>query len=160
MICDPCDHLDVLVVDDEPEVGAFVQEYLARYNVRSFVATSAGQARVIARVEPPSVVLLDLIMPGETGLSLGRWLRSYSAQTRIVIMSAAGELVQLIAESEGIVDDCLLKPFAPAELLASIGTQLSKARLHGSPPPRTVGWAAVQAVPSRPPACGQGPRSQ
>jgi DNA-binding response OmpR family regulator len=131
----------ILVVDDEPELRALLAEYLGRqgYSVRA--AADAAEARALVAQEAPPVVILDVHMPGENGLSLARWLREAHPRTGIVMLTTAGEPVDRIVGLELGADDYLPKPFELRELLARVRA------LH-----RRIGLqaAALAAVPSAP----------
>src|SRR5271156_1269709 len=80
----------VLVVDDEPIVRDVVVRYLERDGYRTLQAASGDEARDILEREPPSLVVLDVMLPGVSGLELCRWIRSRS-EVPIVMLTALGE---------------------------------------------------------------------
>jgi DNA-binding response OmpR family regulator len=105
----------VLVVDDEPIVRDVVVRYLERDGHRTLQAASGDEARCLLEREPPSLVVLDVMLPGINGLELCRWLRSRS-QIPIVMLTALGEEADRIVGLEIGADDYLTKPFSPREL--------------------------------------------
>ncbi len=77
--------------------------------------------------EPPALVLLDLMMPGEDGLSLARYIRQHS-QTPIIMLTGKGELIDRVAGLEAGADDYVAKPFHLREILARIRTVLRRSQ--------------------------------
>jgi two-component system, OmpR family, response regulator len=115
----------VLVVEDDVEIGALIARYLQSADYRvSVVTDGSGMYRLLAdsRVD---LIVLDLMLPGEDGLSLCRRLRTTS-QVPIIILSARGEDVDRIIGLEMGADDYLSKPFQPRELLARIKAVLRR----------------------------------
>ena len=121
----------ILVVDDEPEIRDMIQEYL---ELRGFRVTSADGGEALRRIvatEPVDLVLLDITMPGEDGLSLARFLRE-TTEIGVVMLTAAGDIVDRVAGLEVGADDYLAKPVDLRELLARIKAVLR--RLPGTAP--------------------------
>lgn len=117
----------ILVVDDDTEIRALLKEYLSRQGYRvSAVADgpSMEQAMEDARFD---LVVLDVMLPGEDGVSLCRKLRSRST-IPIIMLTARGGAADRIAGLEPGADDYLPKPFDPHELLARINSVLRRAR--------------------------------
>ncbi|MDE2091348.1 MAG: response regulator [Gammaproteobacteria bacterium] len=117
----------ILVVDDDTEIRALLKEYLSRQGYRvSAVADgpSMEQAMEDARFD---LVVLDVMLPGEDGVSLCRKLRSRST-IPIIMLTARGGAADRIAGLETGADDYLPKPFDPHELLARINSVLRRAR--------------------------------
>lgn len=109
----------ILVVDDDPDVRAMLREYLSNHGFEVAEAEGGAAMRAaLARAEP-DIVLLDLRLPGEDGLALARYLREHYT-VGIVMVTAAGEVVDRIVGLEMGADDYLAKPFEPRELLARI----------------------------------------
>jgi two-component system, OmpR family, response regulator len=118
----------VLVVEDDVEIGALIARYLHSKDHRvSVVSDGLAMDRLLAesRVD---LIVLDLMLPGEDGLSLCRRLRAAS-QVPIIILTARGDDVDRIIGLEMGADDYLAKPFNPRELLARIKAVLRR----GSP---------------------------
>jgi DNA-binding response OmpR family regulator len=80
----------VLIVDDEPIVRDVLVRYLERDGYRTLEAASGDEARRLLQREPPSLVVLDVMLPGLSGLELCRWIRSRS-DLPIVMLTALGE---------------------------------------------------------------------
>ncbi len=115
----------VLVVDDDPDIRELISDYLS--GVGYAVATAAGAADMRTRIQEhvPDVVLLDVGLPGEDGLSLARYLREHH-DIGIIMVSGAGETVDRIVGLEVGADDYVAKPFDPRELHARIKSVLRR----------------------------------
>jgi DNA-binding response OmpR family regulator len=109
----------VLVVDDEPIVRDVVVRYLERDGYETLEATTGDEARRLLEQRPPSLVVLDVMLPGTNGLELCRWIRSRS-DLPIVMLTARGEEADRIVGLELGADDYLTKPFSPRELAVRI----------------------------------------
>jgi DNA-binding response OmpR family regulator len=117
----------VLVVDDEPIVRDVVVRYLERDGHRALVADNGHEARAVIRRETPSLVVLDVMLPGEDGLSLCRWIRS-SSDLPVILLTARGEEADRIVGLEIGADDYVTKPFSPRELAVRVRTVLRRTR--------------------------------
>jgi DNA-binding response OmpR family regulator len=109
----------VLVVDDEPIVRDVVVRYLEKDGHRTLEASSGDEARGLLERESPSLVVLDVMLPGVSGLELCRWIRSRS-DLPIVMLTALGEEADRIVGLELGADDYLTKPFSPRELAVRV----------------------------------------
>jgi DNA-binding response OmpR family regulator len=109
----------VLVVDDEPIVRDVVVRYLEREGHRTLEAATGDDARDLLERESPSLVVLDVMLPGLSGLELCRWIRSRS-DLPIVMLTALGEEADRIVGLEVGADDYLTKPFSPRELAVRV----------------------------------------
>lgn len=116
----------ILVLDDDAEMRGLLQRYLSEngFAVRT-VPDSAALDRALAR-EPADVLILDLMMPGEDGLSVCRRLRAQGDQTPMIMLTARGDPVDKVLGLEMGADDYLAKPFLPRELLARIAAILRR----------------------------------
>jgi two-component system phosphate regulon response regulator OmpR len=127
--------LRIAIVDDDPELRGLLQRYLGE---NGFAVRAAGDGvaleRLLAR-EPCDLIVLDIALPGEDGLSICRRLRAQHDQTPIVMLTARGEPVDRIVGLEMGADDYLAKPFEPRELLARIAA--IRRRISGLPPARS-----------------------
>jgi DNA-binding response OmpR family regulator len=124
----------VLVVDDEPMVRDVVTRYLERDGHRVVEAADGEAARSLIERESPSLVLLDIMLPGRTdGLELCRWIRATS-DLPVILLTARVEETDRIVGLELGADDYVTKPFSPRELATRVKTVLRRAR--PSPPPR------------------------
>ncbi len=117
----PC----ILIVDDEASIREPLVEYLARNEVLPLVAASAEEARLQLTLHPVDLIILDIMMPGEDGLSLCRDLRRQS-DVPIILLTARTDDIDRIIGLEMGADDYMGKPFAPRELLARIRAVLRR----------------------------------
>src|ERR671935_2314608 len=123
-----------LVVDDEPMVRDVVARYLERDGHRVVTAEDGDAARELIEQESPSLVLLDVMLPGDTdGLELCRWIRSASDLPVILLTARVDEADRIVGLELG-ADDYVTKPFSPRELATRVKTVLRRAR--PSRPPR------------------------
>jgi len=130
-------HIDkILVVDDDARIRDLLRRYLTQEGFQVLLAED-GKAltRVLLR-EPVDLIVLDLMMPGEDGLSVCRRLRGANDRTPIIMLTAKGEDIDRIVGLEVGADDYLAKPFNPRELLARVNAVLRRrppAEAPGSP---------------------------
>ena len=110
----------LLVVDDEPELRELLGEYFGRHGWAVRLAEDAAAARRLLAQAPTDIVVLDVHMPGEDGLSLARWLRERHAGVGIVMLTTAAETVDRVVGLEIGADDYVPKPFELRELLARV----------------------------------------
>lgn len=116
----------LLLVDDEATLREPLADYLVRQGFVVDQAASAAEARTRLRDAPPDLVLLDIMMPGEDGLSLCRHLAENQAIPTI-LLTARGEATDRIVGLEIGADDYVTKPFEPRELVARIRSVLRRA---------------------------------
>ena len=126
----------ILVVDDDPKLRELLRRYLTenQYEV-TLAQDGASMNRVLLR-EPFDLIILDLMMPGEDGLSIVRRLRGANDQTPVIMLTAKGDDVDRIVGLEMGADDYMPKPFNPRELLARINAVLRRrqsAQVPGAP---------------------------
>jgi DNA-binding response OmpR family regulator len=117
----------VLIVDDDRDVRESMGEYLQGHGYEVTLADGGEAMRKAFAAAAPDVVLLDLNLPGEDGLSLARWLRA-EHDVAIIMVTAAGEVVDRVVGLEVGADDYLAKPFDPRELRARLKSVLRRAR--------------------------------
>jgi len=128
----------VLVVDDARDIREPLTRYLRENGFRVTSAENAAVARKAMRTSGIDIVILDIMMPGEDGLSLCRSIRE-SSGIPVIMLTARGEELDRIVGLEVGADDYMGKPFNPRELLARIGAVL---RRTNTLPPRLRGPAA------------------
>lgn len=116
----------ILVVDDDRRIRNLLQAYLLDNGFRLTVAASAAEARDKMRSVAFDLVVLDIMMPGETGLSLTASLRGEGSQVPVLMLSALADSSDRIAGLESGSDDYLAKPFEPRELLLRIQALLRR----------------------------------
>jgi two-component system OmpR family response regulator len=122
----------ILIVDDDPELRRLMGEFLARHGYEVELASDSAAMDDILAQRKVDLVVLDLMMPGEDGLSVCRRLAS-SGKTPIVMLSAAGEETDRIVGLEVGADDYIAKPCSPRELLARIRAVLRRAADRDDP---------------------------
>jgi two-component system, OmpR family, phosphate regulon response regulator OmpR len=120
---EPQAHL--LVVDDDERIRGLLQKFLMRNGFLVTGARDAGQARRLLAGLEFDLVVLDVMMPGEDGVTLTRDLRR-SMNTPILLLTAKGEAANRIEGLEAGADDYLVKPFEPKELLLRINAILRR----------------------------------
>jgi len=121
------DQATILVVDDDPDICGLLEDYLGDQGYAVVAVQSAGAARKSLAEHEPDVVLLDVGLPGEDGLSLARHVREHH-DIGIIMVSGAGETVDRIIGLEIGADDYLTKPFDPRELHARLKSVLRRYR--------------------------------
>jgi DNA-binding response OmpR family regulator len=116
----------ILVVDDEPTIREVVVRYLEREGYSTLQAGDGDEAKRLLELDVPSLVVLDLMLPGINGLALCRWLRTRST-VPVIMLTARGEEADRIVGLELGADDYVTKPFSPRELVARVKTVLRRA---------------------------------
>ena len=125
-----------LIADDDAEIRALLTRYFNEQGVGVRVVADAAAAERLLSRERFDVLVLDIMMPGEDGLSLCRRLRSMGETIPILMLTARGDPVDRIIGLEMGADDYLPKPFNPRELLARLQAMVRRQRLlgaHGGP---------------------------
>ncbi|VAW91696.1 Two-component transcriptional response regulator, LuxR family [hydrothermal vent metagenome] len=117
----------ILIVDDDAEIRQLLKIYLEKHGLRASTAESGIGMWSVLKQSSIDLIVLDLMMPGEDGLSLCRELR-IDSYTPIIMLTALGEETDRIVGLEMGADDYLAKPFNPRELLARINSVLRRAR--------------------------------
>jgi two-component system, OmpR family, response regulator len=117
----------ILVVDDDPQIRALLEEYLAESGLRVSVAATGKQMSQLLTDEAIDLVVLDLRLAGEAGMLIARSLRDQSA-IPIVMLTGVREEADRVMGLELGADDYLTKPFSPRELLARIRTVLRRTK--------------------------------
>ncbi|MBF6601576.1 MAG: response regulator [Sphingorhabdus sp.] len=115
----------ILLVDDEATLREPLAEYLAKQGFRVQQASDASQARSVMNAFNFDIILLDIMMPGEDGLSFCRHVRE-KTEIPVIFISAKGEELDRIVGLELGADDYITKPFSPRELVARIKVVLRR----------------------------------
>ena len=123
----------VLVVDDDPALRELLSEYLTANGMVVEAVGDGAAMRIALLAGMPGAIVLDLMLPGEDGLSLARELRTHSA-VPILMLSARGEEIDRVIGLEVGADDYLAKPFGPRELLARLRALLRRSRSVATAP--------------------------
>lgn len=120
----------ILIVDDERDIRDPLASYLTKNELRVTKAESAAAAREIMAVHAIDLILLDVMMPGETGISLAAYIRA-TTKTPLILLTAKSDEVDRVVGLEVGADDYVTKPFSPRELLARIRALLRRAQDAG-----------------------------
>jgi two-component system, OmpR family, response regulator len=123
----------VLIVDDDAEIRRVLTEYLGSHDYDALAVESGAAMRVALQASVPDVVLLDLALPGEDGLSIARYLRERH-QVGIIMITGASDTVDRIIGLEVGADDYIGKPFDPRELRARIRSVMRRLQPAGEAP--------------------------
>lgn len=109
----------ILIIDDDDRIRDLLSRYLIKQGYRTSTAADAAEARLKMTGLKYDLLIIDIMMPGEDGLSLTKSLREYH-DVPIILLTALGEAEQRIAGLRSGADDYLAKPFEPEELLLRI----------------------------------------
>ncbi|AMS40555.1 response regulator transcription factor [Aminobacter sp. NyZ550] len=143
----------IVIVEDEPDLRDAVAEYLGANGFDVTAVESAAALRSIIETEQFQLAILDIAMPGEDGLSLGRWLRA-KMPIGIIYATAAGTALDRIVGLEIGADDYMVKPYELRELLARVRSVIRRvpqpesyrqSLLAAQPPRRTIAFGPFQA---------------
>jgi DNA-binding response OmpR family regulator len=122
----------IAIVEDEPDLRDAVAEYLGANGYEVTALDDAAAMRAAVETETFHLAILDIAMPGEDGLSLGRWLRS-QMPIGIIYATAAGTAIDRIVGLELGADDYLVKPYELRELLARVRSVLRRVPRPSAP---------------------------
>ena len=117
---------NVLVVEDDPDVRAALTRALSFEGYEVAIAEDGGRALEAVRLNPPDVIVLDVMMPFVDGLETCRRLRARGDETPILMLTALGDVSDRVDGLDAGADDYLAKPFALEELLARIRALLRR----------------------------------
>lgn len=117
--------MNILIVDDDPKLGELLVRYLGEQQLNAEVVYDGIQMDAALSKNTFDLIILDIMLPGEDGLSIARRLKSDST-IPIIMLSARGEDIEKIIGLEVGADDYLAKPFNPRELLARIRAVLRR----------------------------------
>jgi len=117
----------ILIVDDDNRIRELIREYLEENNFIVSTANDAEEASEKIKLIDFEIIVLDIMMPGESGLALTKKLRK-NISTPIILLTAKGEIDDRIIGLESGADDYLVKPFSPKELLLRINNILKKTK--------------------------------
>src|SRR6185312_16220409 len=115
----------LLVVDDDPAIREMLSEYLSSHGYEVALADSGASMRAELERARPALVLLDVGLPGEDGLTLARFARE-RYDVGIIMVTGADEVVDRVAGLEVGADDYVAKPFDPRELRARVKSVLRR----------------------------------
>ncbi|MCM0019635.1 MAG: response regulator [Tagaea sp.] len=132
----------LLVVDDDTRTRELLRRFLAERGYRVATAADAAEAQAQLDAVAFDLLVLDVMMPGEDGMSFVKRMRNAQRQTPVVLLTARGETADRIAGLASGADDYLAKPFEPEELLLRVRNVLRRA-----PPPLSQAPKAVSFGP-------------
>jgi two-component system OmpR family response regulator/two-component system copper resistance phosphate regulon response regulator CusR len=125
--------MDILVIEDDPVIGKAIQKGLVEAGHECQWLKDGAQGLEAARTQKADAVILDLLLPGEPGLSVLEKLRKEGIQTPVIVLTALGSVDDRVAGLNKGADDYLVKPFAMTELLARIDAVRRRASTKPSP---------------------------
>ncbi len=136
----------ILVVDDEPDISALLAYHLARESYRVRTAATGHEALKAMEVDVPDLVLLDLMLPGLSGLEVLREIRQQKAwrNVPVILLTAKREEVDRIEGFRQGADDYVSKPFSPQEIVLRVGAVLRRVRQE---PPAQGGGKLLRIGP-------------
>jgi len=115
-----------LVVDDDAEIRTSLTAYLQGFGWQVRAAADGGAMRQMLAASRPDAIVLDLMLPGEDGLSLLRWLSTQADAPPVLMLTARGDTMSRVIGLELGADDYLAKPFEPRELVARLQALLRR----------------------------------
>ena len=115
----------ILIIDDDREIRDLLARFLERNQIRVTTARDGREARRVWSAGHYHLVVLDLMLPGETGLDIARWLRTQGNVPIIMLTAMSDETDRIIGLELG-ADDYVSKPFNPRELLARVRAVLRR----------------------------------
>lgn len=121
----------LLIVDDDPQIRAMLAEYLSTFGMQADGVEGGVEMRQAMAATAYDLVILDLSLPGENGLSLCRELRAQT-DVAVIMLTARAELADRVVGLEVGADDYVTKPFEMRELVARIHTVLRRSRGNGT----------------------------
>jgi two-component system phosphate regulon response regulator OmpR len=133
----PVQDAHLLVVDDDARLRELIQRYLSSNGYRVSAASDAGEARTLMKSMAFDLLIVDVMMPGESGLDLTQSIRAHS-QIPVLMLTARGEPEDRIAGLERGADDYLAKPFEPRELLLRCAALIRRTAMPSRSPHREV----------------------
>jgi two-component system response regulator MprA len=136
----------VLIVDDDPKLLKMLQRTLTYENLEVFIAANGLEALPLVHTHEPDLVILDWMMPKMDGLSFVQRLRDEDNQTMILMLTARDAIENRVEGLESGADDYLVKPFAPAELVARVHAMLR--RVEAKPENQKVTYADLTLDPT------------
>jgi two-component system response regulator MprA len=137
---------NVLIIDDDPKLLKMLQRTLVYENLNVLTATNGLEAVPLVQSQRPDLIIVDWIMPKMDGLSFIQRLRDEENKTLILMLTARDAIENRVEGLESGADDYLVKPFAPAELVARVHAMLR--RVEAKPENQKVTYADVTLDPS------------
>lgn len=135
----------VLIVDDDPKLLKMLQRTLLYENLNVLTANNGLEALPIVKKDHPDLIIADWMMPKMDGLSFIQHLRDDDNETMVLMLTARDAIENRVEGLEGGADDYLVKPFAPAELVARVHAMLR--RVEAKPENKQVTYADIWLDP-------------
>jgi len=136
----------VLIVDDDPKLLKMLQRTLIYENLEVLTATNGLEALPLVQTHQPDLIILDWMMPKMDGLAFAQRLRETDNQTMILMLTARDAIENRVEGLESGADDYLVKPFAPAELVARVHAMLR--RVEAKPENQSATYADISLDPA------------
>ncbi len=136
----------VLIVDDDLKLLKMLQRTLTYENLQVLTATNGQEALPILRSQKPDLVILDWMMPKMDGLELVRRMRDEEDKTLVLMLTARDAIENRVEGLESGADDYLVKPFAPAELVARVHALLRRVETRAEEQPVTFADVVLDPV--------------
>jgi two-component system, OmpR family, response regulator MprA len=136
----------VLVVDDDPKLLKMLQRTLIYENLNVVTASNGLEALPLVQTHQPDLIVLDWMMPKMDGLAFIQRLREEENKTMVLMLTARDAIENRVEGLENGADDYLVKPFAPAELVARVHAMLR--RIEAKPENQTATYANITLDPS------------
>ena len=137
---------NLLIIDDDPKLLKMLQRTLVYENLNVLTATNGLEALPLVQSQRPDLIIVDWMMPKMDGLSFIQRLRDEENKTLILMLTARDAIENRVEGLESGADDYLVKPFAPAELVARVHAMLR--RVEARPENQRVTYADVTLDPS------------
>jgi two-component system phosphate regulon response regulator OmpR len=126
----------ILIIDDDRSLNELLKAYLGQFGMHVLTAAHPNEGLTLLRTQAPSLLILDVMLPGRDGFSLCREIRKES-NVPVIMLTARGELADRVAGLELGADDYLPKPFEPRELVARIQSLLRRTGMERTPEMRS-----------------------
>ena len=137
---------NVLIVDDDPKLLKMLQRTLVYENLNVLTAINGLEALPLVQSQQPDLIIVDWMMPRMDGLTFVQRLREEENKTMILMLTARDAIENRVEGLESGADDYLVKPFAPAELVARVHAMLR--RVEARPENQSASYADVTLDPS------------
>jgi DNA-binding response OmpR family regulator len=144
----PADASPILVVDDDAKIVQLVRTYLEREGFEVVTATDGPAALAAFRARRPSLLVLDLMLPGLDGFAITRIVREES-DVPVLMLSARGATADRVLGLNEGADDYMAKPFSPAELVSRVKAILRRVERHDQPRDEPVCFRDLLIDPAR-----------
>jgi two-component system response regulator MprA len=135
----------VLIVDDDPKLLKMLQRTLTYENLTVFTASNGLEALPLVQEQKPELIILDWLMPKMDGITFIEKLRESDDQTMVLMLTARDAIENRVEGLESGADDYLVKPFAPAELVARVHAMLR--RVEAKPEKKKVEYTDLSLDP-------------